>query len=131
MPPELVPFFIAVMLVLVAWLLFLFISWNMNELKHVDALQDMVAEWQDVTLGDVETFDGILNHLKKEVDEIRGQPGDVSKFADAYILLNVAAKKAGHSMSSVLSASVTKHKINLKRDWGPPNEDGFSEHIKR
>lgn len=98
----------------------------------VDSLQAQLFEWSSATFGSAEKCgpEGPLNHLRREIDEALETPSDIMEFADMYMLLSDAASRAGHRMSDVLDASVTKLEINKKRQWGKPNAEGFSEHVR-
>ncbi len=98
----------------------------------VDRLQKKLFEWSSTTFGDSKTLgpSGPLNHLRKEINEALDDPSDIMEFADMYMLLSDAASRAGHKMSAVLNATVEKLEICKQRKWGPPNADGFSEHVK-
>ena len=98
----------------------------------VDDLQAKLYAWSSDTFGDatVRGPEGPLNHLRKEIDEVIADPSDVVEFADMYMLVSDAASRAGHKMSDVIRASVDKLAVCETRDWGPVNDQGFSEHIR-
>ncbi len=98
----------------------------------VDILQTKLFEWSSATFGTPQERgpEGPLNHLRKEINEAIDDPDDIVEFADMYMLLSDAASRAGHSMSDVLYASIEKLLVNKKREWGPINADGFSEHVR-
>lgn len=101
----------------------------MKTIKELDKFQTLQNDWA------IETFpksnlNSKFNHLRDELLEIEMTPNDVSEWADVYILFSQAAKFCGISMSEVIQAAVDKHKVNVNRTWGIPNEQGYVEHIK-
>lgn len=104
----------------------------MTPLDHLDEFQQETAEWSLRTFG-VRSCAGPLNHLKSEIEEIKDDPKDIEEFADAWLLLQDAAFRAGHKMSDVFVAATLKHVKNTDRKWPPrgeTNEHGFTEHSK-
>lgn len=86
-----------------------------------------VLAWQAETFG--ETIDATLAHLAKEVGEARANPTDREEFADCTLLLLGAAGLAGMSMDDLFDECRAKFEISKLRDWGPPNAEGYSEHV--
>ena len=100
----------------------------MDELKQ---LQIDIGMWSDETFGPPnERFVGILEHLKKEVDEIIEDPYDAMEFADCMMLLLDAARIAGLDPSDLLKMMQKKLEINKQREWGPVDDSGVCEHIR-
>ena len=52
------------------------------------------------------------------------------EFADCFILLFGAAAADGMSYTDICSCIEEKMKINYKREWGEPDENGVVNHIK-
>lgn len=92
-------------------------------------LWDDITEWQDKQFP-TSTVETKLKHLKKEVGELLDSPRDHMEYADCFLLLIGAARKAGLDLGAVISTIREKLEINKKRKWGKPNKDGFTEHIK-
>lgn len=129
-PSELLPLYLAGLTIAGAWILFLWMRWRGRQDILIDDFQTLLAEWAGVVFPE-STLDSVLNHMRKEIEEARDNPGDVSEFADLFILLNQAATKAGHPMSAVIVAAIDKHGVNLHRAWGDVNEEGFREHVRK
>ncbi|HDZ37662.1 MAG TPA: DUF550 domain-containing protein [Marinobacter sp.] len=94
--------------------------------------QQRCFEWSVETFG-IRGPTGPLQHLKSECEEAIENPEDITEFADMFLLLQDAAARAGHKMSSVYNAAIDKHTVNTKRDWPPAgetNDQGFTEHKK-
>ncbi len=75
---------------------------------------------------------GILDHLRKEVEEIAEDPTDVNEWVDAILLALDGAMSTGHTPKEVIRAVHEKMTVNEKRDWpapDPANADKAVEHI--
>jgi predicted house-cleaning noncanonical NTP pyrophosphatase (MazG superfamily) len=92
--------------------------------------QTIVGEWSDQKFGENREPTALLNHLKKEVDEIIREPYDLEEYADAFMLLVDAARLAGFNMTDVFNAMWLKFEKNKNREWGLPDENGVVEHIR-
>jgi hypothetical protein len=90
------------------------------------------AEWSQATFGNDSERDhkGPLAHLRKEIAEIEAAPHDGSEWADGFLLLLDASRRAGFPASVLVQEATAKLKINKGREWGKPNEDGSVEHIR-
>lgn len=74
--------------------------------------------------------EGPINHLKKEVDELLECPLDRHEYADCFLLLVDAYRRAGGNIYDLLKAVEEKIKINKSREWGEPDEYGVINHKK-
>jgi len=103
-------------------------------------LQDwqlFVGRWSVSTFPDA-TPTSQLNHLNREVQELQkaeaGWEGNpkaskqeaAQEAADCALLLFGYAHRRGFDLEA---AALEKHRANQRRDWGPPDEDGVSEHV--
>ena len=98
----------------------------------LNKFQQHCFEWSVKTFG-IRGPIGPLRHLKSECEEAIEHPEDISEFADMFLLLQDAASRAGHKMSSVYNAALSKHVVNIERKWPPLgeiNDQGFTEHKK-
>lgn len=75
-------------------------------------------------------LEGILKHLKREVDEIEKEPKDIIEWADALILYIGAMRTAGIEIYDVIKAVEIKQDINKKREWHEADADGVYSHKK-
>ena len=101
----------------------------MTKRTAIQRLQEEQGVWADRMFGG-QTPDGKLAHLKKEVAELIENPYDRMEYADCFILLLDAYRKAGGSADDLVCAAFQKLEINKQRVWGQPNEDGSVEHIE-
>lgn len=99
-------------------------------MTRLQEFQDALGKWSDETFGADRGPEGPLNHLKEEIAEIIADPSDAFEFADAFMLLLDAARKAGFNTDDLLYYGEAKLKINKQRTWSPVDEDGVSRHIK-
>lgn len=71
--------------------------------------------------------EGILNHIAKELQELREEPDSAEEMADIVILVAHFAARRGVDLEQAISE---KHAINLLRTWKKPDEFGVVEHVK-
>jgi|SRR6185437_12460073 len=81
-----------------------------------EQLDDQRA-WSMRTFGPGPRLDGVLDHIRKELDEIEEHPDDVFEWADLLLLAFDGAFRAGHSNETVIDAFHAKHAINEAREW--------------
>ena len=94
-------------------------------------LQDDIAAWSDATFGPgSKRLNGIVDHLRREVDELAANTADSTEFADCLMLLIDAARCAGLNTTMLLLASRQKLEVNKLRKWGPIETDGSILHVE-
>ncbi len=94
-----------------------------------DVLQADWTAWGKKTFPHA-TLSTILAHLRAELKEVEDNPKDPLEWADVLMLILQAAHREGFTMEHLFEACETKFQINQQRQWGKPNSEGFSEHIK-
>lgn len=77
------------------------------------------------------SYKGALNHLGLEVQEAL-ESGEQEEFIDCFFLILDAyrCRFPNHTAKDFQDAAWKKLHKNLKREWKPLNDQGFSEHIK-
>lgn len=60
---------------------------------------------------------GIIDHIKKELIEIKDSPGDLDEWIDVVILAIDGAWRNGYSPDEILDAWNAKQTKNEKRKW--------------
>lgn len=91
------------------------------------------AKWSQEQFGSDENVGptGALYHLLEEVEEeLIPAPDDITEYADAFLLLLDALRRAGYTFDDLLRASMDKIEVNKNREWAGPDENGVSRHIK-
>lgn len=76
---------------------------------------------------------GVIDHIEREIDEVRDNPGDVTEWIDIVLLACDGAMRSGHSPATVSAALNEKLTINENRDWPDwrmADQDKAIEHIK-
>lgn len=101
-----------------------------------DKLDDLVkdqSKWSQATFGaDSERGPiGPLKHLAMEAIEASENPADISEYADCFLLLLDAARRAGWKLSHLIDAAQKKMEVNKSREYLKPI-DSISpvEHIR-
>lgn len=69
------------------------------------------------TFGPGQRTDGVLDHIGKELDEIRDDPCDVSEWVDVIILAFDGAWRAGWEPQQIIDAIIAKQERNERRTW--------------
>src|SRR5690606_32514882 len=72
-------------------------------------------EWSESTLGPGGRTEGILAHIRKELDEIAADPRDIEEWADVIILAIDGAWRSGASAEDLAEALAAKQAKNRAR----------------
>lgn len=90
------------------------------------------SEWSQATFGtDAERGPlGALRHLEKEAVETQAAPNDIEEYADCFLLILDAARRAGISPLQLIEAAQRKMVINRQRTWPRPVDDQPVEHVR-
>lgn len=77
-------------------------------------LADEQAEWSQKTFGTDQMRGpiGALRHLEKEAREAQEHPGDAMEYADCFLLILDAARRAGIKPMELMRHAEAKMKIN-------------------
>jgi NTP pyrophosphatase (non-canonical NTP hydrolase) len=123
-------------------------SYVANAVDYYDKIYDLVhsqSEWSQKTFGSDEERGpvGALRHLEIEAREAceewrfyrsgQSELQDVKEeFADCFLLLLDASRRAGLSFQELLDAAVAKHEKNKRREWPKVEAGGESPvlHVK-
>ncbi|MBU4213950.1 MAG: DUF550 domain-containing protein [Actinobacteria bacterium] len=73
--------------------------------------------WSLATFGPGPRTDGVLDHITKEVDEVRAAPDDLAEWADLIILAFDGAQRTGADPQAILDAVAAKQALNERRTW--------------
>lgn len=101
----------------------------MNLIDHIFRLRDFSND----TFGPGERVKGILDHIRKELNEIEKEPKDVMEWIDVVQLALDGAWRAGYSPEEVAAALKVKQAIIEKRnypDWRTSDMNTAIEHIR-
>jgi hypothetical protein len=74
-------------------------------------------EWSGRTFGPGARTQGVVDHIRKELNEIESAPGDVSEWIDVAILAFDGAWRAGFTPQQIVDALVAKQTKNEGRTW--------------
>lgn len=90
------------------------------------------SKWSQETFGtDTERGPmGALKHLEKEAREAQASPSDPSEYADCFLLILDAARRAGITPIELIEHAQAKMEINKKRVWPKPTSDEPVEHVR-
>jgi hypothetical protein len=90
-------------------------------------------DWSLRTFGPGQRLRGVLNHICKELDEVRDSGGALDEWIDVVILAFDGSLRSGASPEQVVAALLTKQAKNESRqwpDWRTMREDQAIEHIR-
>ena len=88
--------------------------------------------WSQNVFGPGARDSGLINHIKKELDEINKAPGDIEEWVDVVILALEGALRHANP-DAVIDALLTKQKKNFARkwpDWRTCKDNEPIEHLK-
>ncbi len=90
----------------------------LTEAAVIDAAHiNRQREFSEQTFGPGMRTAGVLDHIAKELDEVRDAPHDVSEWADIIILAIDGAWRAGCGAQEVIDAVHSKQARNEARTW--------------
>lgn len=100
---------------------------------RLDNLAYNQAVWSQETFGadSVRGPAGPLKHLIKEAQECIDNPSDIVEYADCFLLVLDASRRAGFSVFELVKAAQDKLKVNKARQWPKVNDMNVEvEHLK-
>lgn len=86
---------------------------NIIDAAHIERQREFSLR----TFGPGPRTAGVLDHIAKELDEIRKAPTDLSEWADIIILALDGAHRTGAEPQDIIDAIVAKQTKNEARDW--------------
>jgi hypothetical protein len=84
-----------------------------------DLLRHLQRQWDFSikTFGPGFIHVGIVDHIRKELNEIEKEPHDLAEWIDVIILGLDGAMRSGHTPLEVVQALIAKQEKNEKRKW--------------
>lgn len=89
--------------------------------------------WSRRTFGPGERTAGVIDHIRKELREIRRDPHDLGEWIDVVILALDGAWRSGASAEQIVAALVARQERNEARtwpDWRSAPKDRAIEHVR-
>lgn len=74
-------------------------------------------EFSKRTFGPGQRTDGVIDHIRKELEEIKASPDDLSEWADVIILALDGAWRIGYEPREIAKAILQKQQKNESRKW--------------
>lgn len=93
-------------------------------------LQDRIGTWSDAKFGAGREPIGNINHLLKEVGELRDNPYNPEHWADVLILVLNASRQAGYNVDDLIQATEAKFAVIQTWKWNEPDELGVIQHVR-
>lgn len=88
-------------------------------------------EFSERTFGPGPRTKGVVDHIRKELEEIEDDPLDLGEWVDVAILALDGAWRAGHEPQAIIDAIIAKQERNERRvwpDWRTATPDKAIEH---
>ena len=102
----------------------------MNLIDHIEKQRRFSLE----TFGSGSRYQGIVNHIRKELIEIEADPKDLEEWIDVILLALDGAWRSGASPKEVCETLQTKFQKNRTRTWPDYRtlaDDSPIEHIRQ
>ena len=74
-------------------------------------------EFSDRTFGPGNRYEGVIDHIKKELVEISENPNDLTEWIDVVLLAFDGARRSGYSPEEIVTALDAKQTKNENRKW--------------
>lgn len=90
-------------------------------------------DWSERTFGPGDRAKGVVDHIRKELNEIEADPGDLKEWIDVVILGLDGAWRSGATPEQIIAALVAKQSKNEARqwpDWRTAPADRTIEHVR-
>lgn len=90
-------------------------------------------EWSRETFGPGSRIEGVLDHITKEIAEVRAKPDDITEWADLAILTFDGALRQGFEPEEIIAAIKAKQSKNEGRtwpDWRTADPNKAIEHVR-
>lgn len=90
-------------------------------------------EFSERTYGPGERTEGVIDHIKKELEEVKQDPSDLEEWCDVVILALDGAWRVGYSPEQICSGLIAKLEKNKSRkwpDWRTADKNKSIEHIR-
>lgn len=104
----------------------------MASINHIDI--ELQKKFSEDTFGPGGRTEGVLDHIRKELQEIEADPSDLYEWIDVIILAIDGAWRVGHSPEAIIGAYHTKMEKNFNRkwpDWRTAEPGKAIEHVRK
>lgn len=101
----------------------------MNLVEHLQRQRD----WSEATFGPGERTAGVLDHIRKELNEVEREPHDLTEWVDVVLLALDGAWRHGYTPEQIAEAIAEKQARNESRqwpDWRTQPADRAIEHVR-
>jgi len=105
---------------------------NMQSL-NLNEFVDKQIGWSLKAFGPNPRLMGIVDHIQKELVEIKEKPSDLEEWVDVIILALDGAWRSGHTSNEIcemLEKKFNKNKNRTWPDWKNQPEDKAIEHVR-
>lgn len=101
----------------------------MNFVEHLKRQKD----WSKKTFGPGTRLEAVLDHISKEIDEIKAKPHDLEEWIDLILLVCDGAWRQGYAPKEIARVLAMKLEKNMQRewpDWRTAPADKAIEHVR-
>jgi hypothetical protein len=79
-------------------------------------------DWSERVFGPGRQTQGLVEHIAKELDEIRAKPDDLVEWVDVMILAFDGYLRHGGTVDGLMRDLEAKQAANFRRRWPPPGD---------
>lgn len=97
-----------------------------SSVPSLDRLAASIRAWQARTFP-FATPVSVTEHLRREAEELAGDPSNPEEIADVFHLLVAAAEANDYDLVQLIAS---KFAVNLTRQWQAPDAAGVVEHVR-
>lgn len=91
-------------------------------------LWGQIRDWSKATFGPGRRTKGLLEHIRRELDEVAAAPDDLVEWVDVVLLAYDGYWRHGGTPEGFLDMVRYKFKVNQARKWPPPAPDDQPNH---
>jgi hypothetical protein len=102
----------------------------MNLIKHLERQR----KFSEATFGPGNRTQGVINHIRKELQEIEEDPLDLEEWVDVILLALDGAWRTGatsREITEAIEAKMTKNENREWPDWREMDQDQAIEHVRK
>lgn len=78
---------------------------------------ERAKEFSEKTWGPGPRYQGVVDHIREELEEIEQDPYDLKEWVDVILLAFDGTWRMGHTAQEVVDAIVAKQTVNENRNW--------------
>lgn len=111
------------------------ISQRKDDAGYMNLMEHLYRQraWSLKTFGPGDCASRVIDHLRKEINEVEAAPRDLTEWIDIVLLALDGAWRAGYSptqIAAAIEAKQTRNELRKWPDWHTADADKAIEHVK-